>query len=317
MGSIDVVVTCYQYGRFLRQSAGSVLAQSVPDLRLLIVDNGSTDNTLEVAQEIGAGNSRVEIATLKTNRGQPAGCNVGIEWARADYLMLLDADDLIAPGCLGRAMSILDQDRTIAFCHGVERRLSTDGMISTEGFDRSLDAPWQTLSGVEFIKDACSKGYNTVAHPTAVRRTDVQKAMGYYNLDLRYASDMNMWLRLATRGNVAETSAVQGVRRVHSGQMTQPFRERPVMDLVEHLNNFEHFFRHQGAGLSCARTERTRVTRRIAYNGLYMAASLILDGRLKQSAPCVRFSMATYARLLAEFLTARRGGHSLQIPEAS
>lgn len=317
MGSIDVVVTCYQYGRFLRQSAGSVLAQSVPDLRLLIVDNGSTDNTLEVAQDIAAGDSRVEIATLKTNRGQPAGCNIGIEWAKADYLMLLDADDLIAPGCLGRAMSILDQDQTVAFCHGVECRLSTDEMISTEGFDPSLDAPWKISSGVDFIRDACSKGYNTVAHPTAVRRTELQKAMGYYDSDLRYASDMNMWLRLATRGNVAETSAVQGVRRVHSGQLTQPFREKPVMDLVEHLNNFEHFFRHQGAGLSCARVERTRVTRRIAYNGLYMAASLILNGRLKPSAPCIRFSMVTYARLLAEFLAARRGSHSLQVPEAS
>lgn len=317
MSSIDVVVPCYQYGRFLRQSARSVLSQSVQDLRLLIVDNGSTDNTLEVAQEIAAGDRRVEIATFKTNRGQPAGCNVGIEWARADYLMLLDADDLIAPGCLGRAMSILDQDGTIAFCHGVERRFATDGTISTEGFDRSVDVPWQVSSGVEFIEKVCSKGFNTVAHPTAVRRTDVQKAIGYYDADLRYASDMNMWLRLATWGKVAETSAVQGVRRVHSGQMTQPFREMPVMDLVEHLNNFEHFFRHQGAGLSCARRQRRRVTRRIAFNGLYMAASLILDGRLKQSAPCISFAMATYARLLADSLTAGRGVRSLQSPEAS
>ena len=54
MASVDVIVPCYQYGHFLRDCAASVLTQDVSDLRLVIIDNASTDNTLEVARELAA-----------------------------------------------------------------------------------------------------------------------------------------------------------------------------------------------------------------------------------------------------------------------
>jgi hypothetical protein len=145
-----------------------------------------------------------------------------------------------------------------------------------------------------------------VANPTVVRRTAIQKSIGYYHPDLTYADDMNMWLRLATHGNVAETSAVQGIRRVHPGQSTQAYRDAPVMDLIEHLANFDHFFRHEGAMLSDARKEHARATRRIAYNGLYAAGVLMLDGRLKESLRCAHFSLRTYMGLLAPSLRLSR-----------
>jgi hypothetical protein len=72
------------------------------------------------------------------------------------------------------------------------------------------------------------------------------------------------------------------------------------MDLVEHLNNFEHFFQHEGAGIPCAQSDRARVVRRIAFNGLYMAGKLALNRRLKQSLPCIQFSLKTYAGLLRQ-----------------
>ena len=302
MSSIDVVVPCFQYGRFLRDSVGSVLRQEIGSLRVLIIDNGSTDNSLDVARQLAREDSRLQIITHASNLGQQASFNEGIDWATADYFMILDADDLLAPGCLRRAMSIMDKDQSIVFCHGVAQHISSEGTISHEGSSEQLDVDWHIFSGMEFIRRQCSKGYSFVEWPTVVRRTSIQKAIGHYDPDLIYANDVNMWLRLATRGNVAETSAVQGVRRIHRGQLSQLYRERPVMDLTEYFNNFQHFFRHEGAGLFGARKERRRVTRRIAFNGLVNAASLILKRRPKQSMLCIYFSIITYAGLFAEYL---------------
>jgi glycosyltransferase involved in cell wall biosynthesis len=302
MSSIDVVVPCFQYGRFLRDSVGSVLRQEISSLRVLIIDNGSTDNSLEVARQLASEDKRVQIIAHGINLGPQASFNEGIDWATGDYFMILDADDLLAPGCLRRALSIMDRDQSIVFCHGVERMLSSE-TLSNECFSEQLDADWHISSGEEFIGRLCSKGHNFVGCPTVVRRTNIQKAIGHYHPDLNFAIDLNMWLRLATRGNVAETSNVQAIRRVHSKQMSQMYRDNPAMSLAEHLNNLQHFFRHEGAGLSGAQKLHQRGTRRMAFIGLIVAARLILRRRLKQSLMCLYFSTRTYAGLLTEFLT--------------
>ena len=301
MSSIDVVIPCFQYGRFLRDSVGSVLSQNVDSLRVLIIDNASTDDSLDVARRLASEDKRVNIIAHERNLGPIASFNEGIDWANADYYMNLDADDLLAPGCLKRAMSIMDEDQTIAFCYGAEREILSDDTISNGVISEQPDV-WRVSTGTEFIKRLCSKGYNFVANPTVVRRTRIQKSIGYYDPNLTYAVDMNMWLRLATRGKVAETSAVQGIRRVHAGQLTQAYRDTPVIDLIEHLNNFEHFFRHEGGQMPSARSDRAKVVRRIAFNGLYMAGMLMLARRPQQSFRCVQFALMTYAGLLAQSL---------------
>ena len=119
MSSIDVAIPSFQYGRFLRDSVGSVLRQNVDSLRVLIIDNASTDDSLDVAREIASEDKRVHIIAHERNVGPIASLNEGIDWATADYFMTLDADDLLAPGCLKRAMSILDKDESIVFCSRV------------------------------------------------------------------------------------------------------------------------------------------------------------------------------------------------------
>ena len=85
MSSIDVVVPCFQYGRFLRDSVGSVLRQEISSLRVLIIDNGSTDNSLEVARQLASEDKRVQIIAHGINLGPHASFNEGIDWATGDY----------------------------------------------------------------------------------------------------------------------------------------------------------------------------------------------------------------------------------------
>ena len=98
MPSLDVVIPNYQYGRYLSDAVGSVLRQDVDGLRILIIDNASTDDSVQIARRIAADEPRVEVLARSVNQGFLASFNAGVEWAKADYFMLLCADDLLVPG---------------------------------------------------------------------------------------------------------------------------------------------------------------------------------------------------------------------------
>ena len=100
MSSVSVVIPCYNYGHFLRDAVSSALDdQEGIDVRVLIIDDASTDNSADVARQIAAEDPRVEVAVHRTNAGNLATYNEGLlAWADGDYTVLLSADDRLTPG---------------------------------------------------------------------------------------------------------------------------------------------------------------------------------------------------------------------------
>lgn len=296
MGGIDVVVPCYQYGGFLAESVGSILSQPVDGLRVLIIDNGSTDNTLEVAEEIAGSDQRVEILAFKTNRGQHASYNAGIDWASSELFMISDADDVLAPGCLPRAAAVLSADENIAFAHGRELETNTPVEILAKLAGQVQPADWQISEGRDFIDRMCRAGNNIVGTTTVVRRTSMQKMAGHYPRELERAIDVNMWLRLATLGRVAETKTVQAIRRRHQHQLSEFYRDRLVCDFMELSNNFEHFFGNEGGSIQGSNDARRTATRKIASNALVASAKRFLKGRVAESGELFNFAFTAWRR---------------------
>lgn len=295
MSSIDIAVPCYQYGRFLRDNVTSILEQDVANLRVLILDNASTDNSREIAEQLSKDDSRVSFVSHQRNIGRQANYNTAIEWAAAEYFMILDADDLLSPGSLLRSITFLDQHPDAVFAHGVEHRFS--GMPpKLEQAAVANGERWRIDSGGAFIRKVCRIGYNTIGWPTAVRRTRAQKQVGYYRDNLIYADDMNMWLRLATLGDVAETDAVQGIRRLHPAQITEFYRHSAVNELIDHLESFNNFYVNEGSHLPNSAIEHQRVARKVASNGAKIAIKRALRGDLKQAVQCFRFAADTLIR---------------------
>ena len=88
MSSVDVIVPCYRYGHFLRECVESVLSQAVENVRILIIDDASPDNTAEVAADLVREDSRVTFVRHTINKEHIATYNEGIEWASVDYMLL-------------------------------------------------------------------------------------------------------------------------------------------------------------------------------------------------------------------------------------
>src|ERR1700685_3721340 len=107
---VDVVIPCYNYGRFLGGCvAGALDDQPGVDVRGLIIDHASQDDSAEVAQKLAAANDRIQVKIHEVNRGHIATFNEGLmDWAEGDYCVLISADDKLAPGALRRAADLMD-----------------------------------------------------------------------------------------------------------------------------------------------------------------------------------------------------------------
>lgn len=110
---VSVVVPCFNYGRFVAEAVASILAQSFRDFEVIVVDDGSTDDTPDVLRRIT--DPRVRVLR-QANQGCAAARNAGRALARGEFLAFLDADDLWRPTYLERQMEVLDAEPEVDFC---------------------------------------------------------------------------------------------------------------------------------------------------------------------------------------------------------
>src|ERR687898_2245292 len=119
---VTVVIPCYNQAHFLGEAIESVLSQSYEHFEIIVVDDGSTDETSEVA-------SRYEGVRLirQENRGLAGARNRGLEEAKGEYVVFLDADDRLLPGALEAGLGCFEAHPECAFVFGNSRRIPEGG----------------------------------------------------------------------------------------------------------------------------------------------------------------------------------------------
>ncbi len=103
--TLSVVIANYNYARFIADALDSVLRQEPPFCEVIVVDDGSTDNSLEVLSTYG---DRIQLIAQE-NQGQVGACLIGLRRSTADYVYFLDADDYVAPNLTASIMPRLSQ----------------------------------------------------------------------------------------------------------------------------------------------------------------------------------------------------------------
>lgn len=241
--SIDVVVPCYRYGHFLKECVESVLSQEDVDARVLIIDDASPDDSAEVASSLAHSDDRVFFRHHPVNMGHIATYNEGLEWASAEYFLLLSADDYLLPGSLGRSTRLLSDMPEVGFAFGAAIVLNEDGTsLPMHPLGRAPGSAQESaMDGRVFFR--LSGARNIVPTPTAVVRTKLQKDIGGYRQDLPHSGDMEMWMRLATRARVGFVDEYQAVYRQHGSNMSLTYYgEYMLRDLEERKRAIECVF---------------------------------------------------------------------------
>lgn len=305
--TVSVIVPCYRYASVLPVCVNSVLAQEGVDVRVLIIDDCSPDDTPAVAAQL-AQDPRVEYRRHVENQGLIPTANEGLAWADGDYVVLISADDLLVPGALARATGVMERHPEVGLVYGRALELH-EGRPMPEARGR-----WRgttIFKGGDWIRMRCTNAHNVIASPEAVVRTSVQKAAGGYDASCFHTSDLNMWLRIAAISDVAFIrGAAQAIYRVHSGSMLRS-QDGPLVDLFERQAAFDAFFAGAGAQLPDAPELQRTVRKALARQSLWQACRAIDRNRADQPVQgFIDYALENYphARRLNEWrgLTVRR-----------
>jgi len=241
--TVSVVVPCYNYGRFLPAAVQSVLEQDAVNLDIIIVDDASTDNSAQVAFGMAVDEPRIRVIRHDMNMGHIATYNDGLSRATGDYVVLLSADDLLAPGSLARSAALMEAHPEIGLVYGFPCEFS-DVPPPT----RPRRTSWTLWSGHEWVKLMCSRGSNIIMNPEAVvRRSVLDQLIGYRN-DMPHAADMDFWLRAASISGVGRVNGpAQAYYRVHGGNMHLTDFGAVIDDIKARRQVFEQLESHPGS----------------------------------------------------------------------
>ncbi len=221
---LSVIIPTFNRASFLPACVGSVRAAGVP-AQIVIVDDGSTDNTAEVVATLG------EVEYIRQgNAGVSAARNRGVEIAAGNYLAFLDSDDTWRSGVVGRLIDALETDPVIevafadAWVHdhfqGTEQRL-TD-YLGRDSFERlpgrDLGEGLRLLDRSSFFRAMIRR--NQVFLGSAVIRKQAVVAIGGFDPELRGAADFEFMLRLAHRGSFLYCDQPLADYVKHAGSMS-------------------------------------------------------------------------------------------------
>lgn len=189
MTDVAVVIPAYQAGRTLRAALGSVLTQTLMPAEVIVVDDASSDETEEIAQQFG---SLLPLRTIafSRNRGQAAARNVAIEASASPVLAMLDADDLWLPDHLELMTSLGVGPGTM---------VSADAWFWTA--EEGLGARWSDMEALPAAEEQARSilRRNFVFSGVVVDRSDLAR-VGGYRTSLGGSEDWDLWIRLLRAG---------------------------------------------------------------------------------------------------------------------
>lgn len=237
--TVSVVIPCYNYARYLQGAVASALDQDGVTVDVHIIDDASTDDSRIVAESLAAADPRVQIVAHERNAGHLATANEALSLATGQYVVKLDADDLLTPGSLARSAALMAAHPEVALVYGRPLVFTADPPVETP----NVVSGWSVWRGEEWIARVLRRGLNVIHQPEVMLRRDLVVATGGYRTSLPWAEDYNWWLRLATHGDIGRVNGpVQGLYRVHQQSLMRSSDDHYVRDLFARVDAVQLFF---------------------------------------------------------------------------
>jgi len=277
---VSVIIPCYNYGHYLNQCVNSVLGQEDVRVEIIIIDDASSDGSDQIVRRIGTRDARIRTICHAVNQGHIATYNEGIAQVSGDYTVLLSADDLLTPGCLSRATSLMEAYRSVGLVYGFPVDFTDDHLPAA----RKTAKSWIIWPGHDWLAYRCKVGQNIIRSPEVVLRTSVLREIGGYQSHLPHAADFELWMRAATVSDVGYVAgADQAYYRIHTTNMHQSVFDM-LDDFSQRLASFDTIFNERSELLRDPGSMRDSAHRSLARGALSQAVRDIAHRAIARSA---------------------------------
>lgn len=306
--AVTVTICLHNSSAFVEDALASVLGQTFSDFELLLVDDGSSDGTIDLIAD-RFHDDRIRIIR-QSHQGIGAARAVSLSNARGEYIAFLDHDDVWAPEKLERQVGILRQRADIALL------FSDSTLVDLRG---AVLGRLGELYGYPSLRPLLADPYHALLTrncfidvSSVTARRDVLRAVGGFDSRWRFVEDYDLWLRVARRHKLEYVADSLVTRRVHDGQFT---RQRADIALTEQRELLHRIVQSRTVPPDVRFTveeflcgQHRACARRLAHTGRYAAAARALVGGALYPRAAVRYFMGHVgARLPQSVKSAARG----------
>lgn len=235
---ISVCIPVHNGQRYLGRAIDSVLVQTFPDYELLIVDDASTDRSLNVAQ--GFADPRIRIVHNDRNMGMVRNWNTCISLARGEFISILHQDDFYLPDYLQREHELMSRDSRMGYVYSACWIVDSSGRALRLLRPFTSDHVW---SGFEEFKRHILEDYSQF--PTIMVRRKCFSRIGKFDEQLVLGPDWDMWLRIELAGyRIGYIATALACYRLHESSVSAAIYRKPMWALRENYNVIMKTFRN-------------------------------------------------------------------------
>lgn len=253
MPTVDIILPAYNAAAFLPMALNSVMGQTFAEWRILLVDDGSTDETAAIALRYAERLGPKLHYIHQENRGLPAARNTAIRHAEAEFLALLDADDVWLPHRLEASLKLFAGRPEVGLSYGLIEGINPAGEVLSRFTDRKHH-PEGWIAPLIYMRTM------DLPCPTVTFRRSAVEKSGLFDESLRATEDRDLWVRIAQHFQVACVPEVIAQYRTSPQAMTTD----PERMLRAQLQFVEKHFRSPGCGIRARRVALSWIYRQRA-----------------------------------------------------
>jgi glycosyltransferase involved in cell wall biosynthesis len=202
---ISIVTPSFNQGEFIEETIRSVLLQGYPDIEYIIMDGGSSDQTVEIIKKY---ESWITFWVSEKDNGQSSAINKGWRRVTGEIISYLNSDDTLLKDALSIVSSCFEKDDHIGMVFG-------DAVFINQSSNKLM-----VFKGKEYQQSDLFFRLSNIGQPATFYKRSVIDKIGYLNEALHYSMDFDFWLRLSVYYDIVYVQSVLATMRIHSGAKT-------------------------------------------------------------------------------------------------